>query len=643
MARRSTAVAWLWCLALIASVSSATGAADVPAAGASRDDGPDVGSIDAVDAIGDATRAGPVAVVFVTSRDAESLSPCRAGLLRALRASAADLPDHDVFVLHGGDATGPMARGDRPDDDDDVETPPATMLSQNALRPLVPERLRCDCSSGNGATPFAFMAWLASNRSLESLESSETASDDDARAAAPNRSTRLVSEKRYAFAWYVEEDVVFTGNWREVFRLRTVSTPESRVREVEVFGALSGASLPPMNRLAPEEDFKKNASRPTADASASSFATSPVDLVAHVERVAGNWKKRCRMPGDGSASQSNGTGCASSYGGKKNARGESEKKNGSDTEDASFMYSAWWPVMGASRAFAARLVASLADPDGANGHQEPLTMSFCLRMNREEASKSTKATFSAREDDDRRDRADRRRAPGPSADDGDERLEGADAQRNPACAFRLAPSALLGEYQLGHWGRFVGRPKSHPTFTAPGLTYGHNLRFERLYHPLKCEADAGIGALAAACANGRLAGDEKSVTEKAKPTTPRRALAADGGGGGGGGGGVETVETARISAESSLRALRDTYFEKKPWALAFDDGGYGGRRPESGNASPFQQSGFSVGALEGDPAAYAAAMAAAEERNEATASRARAAARPYARPVRGPKEKKSGR
>ena len=42
--------------------------------------------------------------------------------------------------------------------------------------------------------------------------------------------------------------------------------------------------------------------------------------------------------------------------------------------------------------------------------------------------------------------------------------------------------------------------KSHPTFTAPGLTYGHNLRFERLYHPLKCEADAGIGALAAACA-----------------------------------------------------------------------------------------------------------------------------------------------
>ena len=72
-------------------------------------------------------------------------------------------------------------------------------------------------------------------------------------------------------------------------------------------------------------------------------------------------------------------------------------------------------------------------------------------------------------------------------------------------------------------------------------------------------------------------------------------------------------------------------------------GGYGGRRPESGNASPFQQSGFSVGALEGDPAAYAAAMAAAEERNEATASRARAAARPYARPVRGPKEKKSGR
>ena len=79
MARRSTAVAWLWCLALIASVSSATGAADVPAAGASRDDGPDVGSIDAVDAIGDATGTR------TRVRDARDARGERTGVLARLR------------------------------------------------------------------------------------------------------------------------------------------------------------------------------------------------------------------------------------------------------------------------------------------------------------------------------------------------------------------------------------------------------------------------------------------------------------------------------------------------------------------------------------------------------------------------------
>ena len=186
MVRRWTAAASLWCLALIACASPATGAADVPASGASRDDGSDVGSIDAGDAIGDATRAGRVAVVFVTSRDAESLSPCRAGLLRALRASVADLPDHDVFVLHGGDATGPMAHRDPADDDERLR--PATMLSQSALKPLVPERLRCDCSSGNGATPFAFMAWLASTDS--------SASEDDASNAAAEPEPRSTADRK---------------------------------------------------------------------------------------------------------------------------------------------------------------------------------------------------------------------------------------------------------------------------------------------------------------------------------------------------------------------------------------------------------------------------------------------------------------
>ena len=387
--RRWAAAASLWCLALIACASPATGAADVPASGASRDDGSDVGSIDAGDAIGDATRAGRVAVVFVTSRDAESLSPCRAGLLRALRASVADLPDHDVFVLHGGDATGPMAHRDPADDDERLR--PATMLSQSALKPLVPERLRCDCSSGNGATPFAFMAWLASTDS--------SASEDDASSAAAEP---LVADRKkkesYAFAWYVEEDVVFTGNWAEVFRLRLVSTPESRVREVEVFGELSGSSVRPTAgdddrnaKRVGELSEPSDVSGAFSQSDAAAFATSPVDVVAHVERVTGRWKKRCRMPGDPlSPAQINGTGCVGHDG---------------------FVYSAWWPVIGLSASFARALTDSVADAHGANGHQEPLTMSFCRRMNHEHAKKRLKqnddvrsidATFGdGRPDDDR--------------------------------------------------------------------------------------------------------------------------------------------------------------------------------------------------------------------------------------------------
>ena len=626
--RRWAAAASLWCLALIACASPATGAADVPASGASRDDGSDVGSIDAGDAIGDATRAGRVAVVFVTSRDAESLSPCRAGLLRALRASVADLPDHDVFVLHGGDGTGPMAHRDPADDD--VRLRPATMLSQSALKPLVPERLRCDCSSGNGATPFAFMAWLASTDS--------SASEDDASNAAAEPEPRAAERKKkeYAFAWYVEEDVVFTGNWAEVFRLRLVSTPESRVREVEVFGELSGSSVRP---TANDDDRNANGGEPSepSDVSgasdAAAFATSPVDVVAHVERVTGRWKKRCRMPGDGSLAQINGTGCVGHDG---------------------FVYSAWWPVIGMSRAFARALTDSVADERGANGHQEPLTMSFCRRMNHEHAKRdltnddvrSTDATFgfNGRPSGSSDEWSDSSRNATAASDD-------ATSSEKPPCAFRLAPSDALGEYQLGHWGRFVGRPKSHPTFTAPGLTYGHNLALGRLYHPLKCEADAGIGALAAACAGaegrgGAAAGAAAASSAAGAADAPRRALtAASGGGGGGGGGG----EQASVGGAALSASLRETYFEKKPWALAFDDGGYGGRRAgerDGNGAEPIigvapSASGEKKSRLEADPEAYVAAKAAAKERNEALSSRARAAARPYARPVRGPKKKTS--
>jgi len=631
--RRWTAAASLWCLALIACASPATGAADVPASGASRDDGSDVGSIDAGDAIGDATRAGRVAVVFVTSRDAESLSPCRAGLLRALRASVADLPDHDVFVLHGGDGVGPMAHRDPADDDERLR--PATMLSQSALKPLVPERLRCDCSSGNGATPFAFMAWLASTDS--------SASEDDASNAAAEPEPRAADRKKkesYAFAWYVEEDVVFTGNWAEVFRLRLVSTPESRVREVEVFGELSGSSVRPTANDDDPSNEPSDVSGRSRDAAA--FATAPVDVVAHVQRVTGRWKKRCRMPGTpGSPAQINGTGCVGHDG---------------------FVYSAWWPVIGMSRAFARALTDSVADARGANGHQEPLTMSFCRRMNHEHAKilredltndddvRSTDATtfgFNGRQFNGSSDEwSDSSRNATAARDDAT-----SSEKEKPPCAFRLAPSDALGEYQLGHWGRFVGRPKSHPTFTAPGLTYGHNLALGRLYHPLKCEADAGIGALAAACAGaggrgGAAAGAAAASSAAGAADTPRRALAAAPGGGGGGGGGGEEASVGGAALSASLR---ETYFEKKPWALAFDDGGYGGRRAgerDGNGAEPIigvapSASGEKKSRLEADPEAYVAAMSAAKERNEALSSRARAAARPYARPVRGPKKKTS--
>jgi hypothetical protein len=593
MARRSTAAASLWFLALIACVSAATGAADVAASGASRDDGSDVGSIDALDAIGDATRAGPVAVVFVTSRDAESLSPCRAGLLRALRASVADLPDHDVFVLHGGNGTGPMTGRGEPDDADGDKLPPATMLSQSALKPLVPERLQCDCSSGNGGTPFAFMAWLAQNDAQNAAD----AATKDAEASVVSSSREYqAKQKEYTFAWYVEEDVVFTGNWADVFRLRTVSTPESRVREVEVFGELSPASVLKRGR---DDDAD-------ADDDEKSFASAPVDVVAHVERVVSSWKKRCRMPGDGSVNQANGTGCVGVDG---------------------FVHRTWWPVIGISKRFARSLITSIAHPDGANGHQEPLTMSFCRLMNKEASSNDARLNRN-------------RNASNAGLNDTSFERQSDDASDETSCLFRVLPSAALGEYQLGHWGRFVGRPKSHPTFTAPGLTYGHNLLFDRLYHPLKCEADAGIGALAAACAvrgEDLEEKDEDSVFFSRAP--PRRALAGDdSGGGGGGGGGVDATPHA---PNSLTRALRETYFEKKPWALEFDDGGYGGVENETAYGHSDWATRRGLSRLERDAAAYADAMAAAFERNEATRSRALAAARPYARPVRGPKKKTS--
>ena len=126
---------------------------------------------------------------------------------------------------------------------------------------------------------------------------------------------------------------MFTGNWAEVFRLRLVSTPESRVREVEVFGELSGSSVRPTAGDDDREAAERSVANPSEPSDVSAlfrkaappaFATSPVDVVAHVERVTGRWKKRCRMPGDPlSPAQINGTGCVGHDG---------------------FVYSAWWPV-----------------------------------------------------------------------------------------------------------------------------------------------------------------------------------------------------------------------------------------------------------------------------------------------------------
>ena len=46
-------------------------------------------------------------------------------------------------------------------------------------------------------------------------------------------------------------------------------------------------------------------------------------------------------------------------------------------------------------------------------------------------------------------------------------------------------------------GRFL-TPKRHRTYTSLGLTFGKNLMSRRLYHPIKCEADAvGIFSLLA--------------------------------------------------------------------------------------------------------------------------------------------------
>ena len=95
-------------------------------------------------------------------------------------------------------------------------------------------------------------------------------------------------------------------------------------------------------------------------------------------------------------------------------------------------------LCGISRKLASAVMASIASPDGLNGHQEPIMYKFC------------------------------------------EMVE---------CKYLVIPEENIGVFQLGHWGRF-SKPKSNSVFTSLGLTFGRNLFPNKLYHPLKCEADS---------------------------------------------------------------------------------------------------------------------------------------------------------
>ena len=114
---------------------------------------------------------------------------------------------------------------------------------------------------------------------------------------------------------------------------------------------------------------------------------------------------------------------------------------------------------------------------------------------------------------------------------------------------RRVPARALGPIR--------GRPKSHPTFTAPGLTYGHNLKLGRLYPPAEVRggrgdrrARGGVRGRGGRGGLGSAAPSPPAALDSA--ATPRRALAAEPGGGEGGGGG------AKLSALSAQRFVRRT-------------------------------------------------------------------------------------
>ena len=111
------------------------------------------------------------------------LSP-RPGLGHELTASR--VPDHRVAVLHGGDASGTDPDG-------------TILIPQSHVAPKLPARLDCDCETGNGGTPFMFARWLA--------------------------------DSPFDFAWHVEEDVVFSGDWQQILHLRAAANAVTGVGE----------------------------------------------------------------------------------------------------------------------------------------------------------------------------------------------------------------------------------------------------------------------------------------------------------------------------------------------------------------------------------------------------------------------------
>ena len=491
-----------------------------------------------------------VAVVFVTARDGANLTACRRGLVSSLVASSrrASEPEsssadadasssssfsssssssalHSVFVLHGGNATGaspqfpPSSSG---------PPPGVRLIAQRDVARTLPARLRCDCGRGNGGTPFQFMQWLA---------------DSD-----------------HAFGWYVEEDVVFTGDWTRIFRLRVEEERDSSEERPLALGH------PPEQQQHPSDEQRPPSFDFDSDSDSSSAPSppfsGPADLVAHVTRVESAWKKRCVMPGR--------AGCAN--------------------VDTGHMHKTWWPVLGISRNLAKRLMDAIAEPNGANGHQETITYAFCDRTAGPKPARSEEEAEAEEAEEDGTSakspevRSKSVRTSGPEGD-------GASSRQSAGffCRHRPLPASLLGAYHLGHWGRFM-KPRDHATFTGVGLTWGANLRANALYHPLKCEADGGIGRLAALMAEAR--GDLDKAADEA----------------------------------TGGRGIREAYFER--WAA-------------SGNAS----SGTAVmvpkrreTAAEGAEGAEGGERA--RERAEERERRATKHGRPFARPVNGPKPKK---